>query len=160
MLNENNTNKLNDVLNVLETNFQRLNFAYLRNEKFLPFTKSILQDLDPEQISFVDQYIFRFAKIQDIMGDKLFGMILELVEEYNDSLAFIDKLNKLEKLEVIKDKEEWIYLRKLRNEVSHEYPLLDDEAVASLNNLFRSKDKLMDIYHSCLNYLHKRRIIE
>jgi hypothetical protein len=38
MLNEDNSNKLNDVLNVLETNFQRLNFAYLRNEKFLPFT--------------------------------------------------------------------------------------------------------------------------
>lgn len=159
MLNEDNSNKLKDILNVLETNFQRLNFAYLRNEKFLPFTKSVLHGLDPEQISFVDQYIFRFAKIQDIMGEKLFGIILESVEEPIVSLAFIDILNKLEKLEVIIDKEEWIYLRKLRNEVSHEYPLVDDDAVASLNSLFRSKDKLMGIYHSCLNYLQKRRII-
>ena len=159
MLNADNGEKLKDILNILETNFQRLNFAFSRTEKLIPFSKSILQNLDPEQISFIDQYIFRFAKIQDMMGEKLFRMILEAVEEDTDSLAFIDVLNKLEKLEVLPDKTEWLYLRKLRNEVSHEYPSIDDITVSVLNNIFSSKDKLTRMYRSCIDYLGKRNII-
>jgi uncharacterized protein YutE (UPF0331/DUF86 family) len=159
MLNADNGEKLKDILNILETNFQRLNFAFSRTEKLMPFSKSILQNLEPEQISFIDQYIFRFAKIQDMMGEKLFRMILEAVEEETDSLAFIDVLNKLEKLEVLPDKTEWLYLRKLRNEVSHEYPSIDDMTVSILNNIFSSKDKLTGMYRSCIDYLEKRKII-
>jgi hypothetical protein len=159
MLNADNREKLKDILNILETNFQRLNFAFSRTEKLMPFSKSILQNLEPEQISFIDQYIFRFAKIQDMMGERLFRMILEAVEEETDSLAFIDVLNKLEKLEVLQDKTEWLYLRKLRNEVSHEYPSIDDMTVNILNNIFSSKDKLTGMYRSCIDYLEKRKII-
>lgn len=159
MLNADNGEKLKDILNILETNFQRLNFAFSRTEKLLPFSKSTLQNLEPEQISFIDQYIFRFAKIQDMMGEKLFRMILEAVEEETDSLAFIDVLNKLEKLEVLPDKTEWLYLRKLRNEVSHEYPSIDDMTVSILNNIFSSKDKLTKLYKLCIDYLEKREII-
>jgi peptidyl-tRNA hydrolase len=74
MLNTDNESKLKDILNMLETNFQRLNFAFSRTEMLLPVSRSILQNLEPEQISFIEQYIFRFAKIQDIMGEKLFRM--------------------------------------------------------------------------------------
>jgi len=88
MLNADNGEKLKDILNIPETNFQRLNFAFSRTEKLLPFCKSTLQNLEPEQISYIDQYIFHFAKIQDMMGEKLFRRILEAVEEETDSLAF------------------------------------------------------------------------
>lgn len=159
MLNTENKDKLNDILNVLETSFQRLNFAFSRIKTLLPFSKSILIKLEPEEISFIDQYIFRFAKIQDIMGEKLFRMILEAVEEDNDSLAYIDVLNKLEKLEVFPDKTEWLFLRKLRNEVSHEYPLIDDETAAALNNLLGSKEKLTTFFQACVNFLESRKII-
>ena len=159
MLDENSTDKLNKILNLLDTNFQRLTYAWSRIESLLPFTVSAIENLEPEQISFVDQYIYRFAKIQDIMGEKLFRMILEIVEEETDSLAFIDLLNKLEQLEIIPDKTEWLFLRKLRNEVSHEYPLIDDESVTSLNSLFNSKENLTGFYQACKTYLQKRKII-
>lgn len=159
MLDENYIDKLKKILNMLETNFERLNYAYSRIEYLLPFSVPIINKLKAEQISFVDQYIFRYSKIQDIMGEKLFRMILEAVEENTASFAFIDILNKLEKLEVLPDKSEWIYLRKLRNEVSHEYPLVDEEAVVALNSLFNSKGKLTDFYKSCVEYLRKRTII-
>lgn len=71
-------------------------------------------------------------------------------------MAFIDILNRLEKLYVIPDKSEWLELRKLRNEVSHEYPVIDDEAISDLNRLFNSKQKLEEFYYSCKNYLDKR----
>ena len=159
MLDENSTDKLKKILSLLDTNFQRLNYAYSRIEPLLPFNISKVENLKPEQISFIDQYIYRFAKIQDIMGEKLFRMILEILEEPLESLAFIDLLNKLEQLDVIPDKSDWLYLRKLRNEVSHEYPLVDDETVASLNSLVNFKNKLNQFYQACRSYLEKRRLV-
>ncbi len=53
----------------------------------------------------------------------------------------------------------WLYLRKLRNEVSHEYPMVDEEAVVALNSLFNSKKELTEFYRLCINYLEKHAII-
>lgn len=43
----------------------------------------------------------RFDKLQNIIGLKIFPIIINLLEE--DAVAFIDKLNKLEKLGYIED---------------------------------------------------------
>jgi hypothetical protein len=128
-------------------------------KEYFPIDNEISEKLEEDQISYMDQYIFRFAKIQDIMGEKLFRLILESVEEYSDSLAFIDILNRMEKLGVLEDKSDWINLRKLRNEVSHEYPLADQRTFAGLNELFDSKDKLISYYHSCMSFLSSRQIL-
>jgi len=141
---------------MLEINFECLNYASTRIESLLPFSTERIQSLEVEQISFIDLYIFRFSKIQDIMGEKLFRMILESVKEETESFAFINIRAKLEQLEVLPDKTEWLYLRKLRNEESHEYPLVDEEAVAALNNLINSREKLAEYYKSCIDYLEKR----
>jgi len=62
----------------------------------------------------------RFGKLQDIIGSKIFPLILNLLEE--DAVAFIDKLNKLEKLGYIEDANWWIELREIRNKIAHYYP--------------------------------------
>ena len=151
--------KLGNILKLLEINFGRLDYAFSRIEAILPLSTAEIQKLRDEQISFIDQFIFRFSKIQDIMGDKLFRMVLQAVEESTESLAFIDILNKLEQLEVIPDKTDWLYLRKLRNEVSHDYPLLDEEAIVALNSLFGSKEKLSDAYKGCIEFLKRRSVL-
>ena len=76
-MDENYSDKLNKILKLLDINFERLNYAFSRTESLLPFDNPGIQNLEAEQISFIDQYIFRFSKIQDIMGEKLFRMILE-----------------------------------------------------------------------------------
>ena len=159
MLDNANIDKLTKILKLLEINFERLEYSYSRIDLLLPLNASKIANLEAEQISFIDQYIFRFTKIQDIMGEKLFRMILESVDEKTESMAFIDILNKLEQLEVFPDKTEWLYLRKLRNEVSHEYPMVDEEAVVALDSLFNSKEKLKLFHKSCIDYLKKYTII-
>lgn len=148
--------KIKNTLDQLEINVQRLNYAFSRLEKIFPLDNNIISEIEPEYISFMDQYIFRFAKTQDLMGGKLFPMILQAIGEETDKLAFLDILNRLEKLNIIADKSDWLELRKLRNEVSHEYPIIDEQAVSSLNNLFNAKQKLEDFFYSCKNYLDKR----
>ena len=157
MLISNLNEKLDDTKKIIHIHFKRLNYASSRLEKILPLTLESLSVISDEQVSFIDQYIFRFAKIQDSMGEKLFPLLLETLGEEISSLAFIDLLHKLEKLGIILDKQDWLYLRKLRNEVSHEYPLADQESLTAMNSLFSHKNKLWEIFQSCLNYLESRK---
>lgn len=67
--------KIENTLCQLEINFQRLNYAFSRLENIIPLTQNIISEIESEQISFIDKYIFRFAKTQDLMWGKLFPMI-------------------------------------------------------------------------------------
>jgi len=62
-------------------------------EKYAALTKQEVQALD--------QYLFRFSKLQDTMGDKLFKLIVAQYQQNTEQLTFIDMLNKLERLEYI-----------------------------------------------------------
>ncbi len=153
MLNDADKDKLSQTIKSININFERLNFALKKTESLLPLTISIYNNIQPENISYIDQYIFRFSKIQDLMAEKLFRLVLIAVEEDIESKSFLNILDKLEQLNVLNNKNEWIYLRKLRNEVSHEYPLLDDDALSALNKLFETHSSLANVYQRCLDFL-------
>jgi len=42
--------------------------------------------------------------------------------------------------------ESWVYIRELRNTVSHDYPLGTKEVVDSLNELIRQVETIKNIY--------------
>ena len=111
--------------------------------------------LNEVQMSFIDQMIYRFSKLQDTMGEKIFPAILELVGEEVKKLTFIDRLNRLEELELLY-KDEWMSLRKDRNEIAHEYSFNQDEVVDSINLIFNKVDKLLEIYDNIYNYCFER----
>jgi len=77
---------------------------------------------DFEKVKTIDTFIYRFIKMQDMMGDKLFKVFLDEIGEYKDSMSLLDVLDKLEKLEIIEQALKWMEYRKLRNNLTHEYP--------------------------------------
>jgi hypothetical protein len=85
------------------------------------------------------------------MGEKLFGTILLLLGEDFSKKPFIDMLNRLEKLELL-DKQEWMNLRIIRNNVAHEYSYNVSELVDSLNDIFQVKDRLLLFYDTFYSY--------
>jgi hypothetical protein len=103
-----------------------------------------LNDID---ISFIDQLIFRFSKLQDTMGEKIFPFILILSKEDVKKKTFIDILNRLEELGVV-DKAEWLKLREIRNDIAHEYSFNRDEVVDSIMAIYKVSDELVDSYNS------------
>ena len=107
-------------------------------EKYRVLIKDEVQD--------IDQYIFRFLKLQDTMGDKIFKIILKKYEESDNSVPFIDLLNKLEKYGCITSAKEWAYLRKLRNEVAHQYDDEAEEMTQAINALLMQKEIIINIY--------------
>ena len=98
----------------------------------MPLNEDSYLNLSDDEVEHIDQFLFRFAKLQDTIGEKLFKLILLALDEKVDNKPFIDILNKLEKLELIDSADKWRELRDIRNELAHSY---DDEAEEMASNI-------------------------
>ncbi len=121
----------------------------------MPLDVNRYNTLDEILMSFIDQIVFRFSKLQDTMGEKIFPKILILLGEDIKKLSFIDRLNRLEELELLY-KDEWMFLRKIRNEIAHEYSFNQKEIVDSINLVFEKIDDLLRIYQDIYSYCFKK----
>lgn len=137
----------------IERSFQACDKHLLRMDEavrdmrpVMPLTKDVYRELSNEDVRCMDQFVYRFSKFQDMMGAKLFHYILEWLQEDVSTLSMIDVLNKLERLRIMDDAREWLYIRELRNAVAHDYPLDEGEVINSLNELFTQQENLRKIY--------------
>lgn len=113
--------KIRNVLAECALHQKRIHYALSKLKQFMPLTIDDYKSLNDEQIEALDQFLFRFSKLQDTIGQRLFTGILELQEEAFKTLSFLDLLNRLEQLHVIDNKEQWLVLRNMRNNLAHEY---------------------------------------
>jgi hypothetical protein len=148
--------KLNEAVQLCTIHSQRMSFAWEKIKIHFPLDKEKYLRLRPEDLSFFDQLIFRFSKMQDSMGGKLFPVILENLGEEIKGVPFIDQLNKLEELNIIGGADEWILLRETRNIVTHEYPFITDEVIQGLNLLSKHYLLIMEIWKRVEMYINKR----
>lgn len=148
--------KLNEAVQLCTVHSQRMSFAWEKIKIHFPLDKEKYLRLLPEDLSFFDQLIFRFSKMQDSMGGKLFPVILENLGEEIKGVPFIDQLNKLEELNIIGSADEWILLRETRNIVTHEYPFITDEVIQGLNLLSKHYLLIMEIWKRVEMYINKR----
>ncbi len=125
---------------------QRIQEAYSDLQSIIPINAAKYKTLTKQEVQALDQYLFRFSKLQDTMGDKLFKLIVEQYQQSIEQLSFIDMLNKLEKLEYINSAKEWIYLRKVRNEIAHQYDDEAEEMSQAINNILHQKSIIISIY--------------
>lgn len=112
----------------------------------LPIQCDKYQTLTSDEVRCLDQFIFRFSKLQDAMGAKLFRYILEHLNEDISSLPMRDILNRPERYNIIPSVSEWIYVRELINEIAHDYPIDDQEVVQAINELINKTDLPLEIY--------------
>jgi hypothetical protein len=121
--------KVEKALKECEIHLKRMAYARGKLAELMPMDEQGYLALTEAQIESLDQYIFRYIKMQDAMGERLFRQMLDLLEEPARSQPFLDKLNRLEQLGAISSKEAWLKLRNLRNLLTHEYE--DDSASMS-----------------------------
>jgi hypothetical protein len=99
----------------------------------------------------IDLLLFRYMRLQDALGGRLFPALLEAGSEEPVESAFIDKLHALERLGVIDSSEAWMELRALRNQMAHDYP--DPEIRARiLAEAVRSAPELVRALAAALRY--------
>jgi len=145
-MNERYVEKLLKILKECDKHLLRLNSASRKMSSFMPLTPHKYEILTEDEIEHIDQFLFRFSKLQDAMGQKLFKNFLSALDEDITHFAFIDILNKLEKIEILEDINIWRELREYRNELSHNYD--DDPQITSeiISNLYSKKEIIEAIY--------------
>lgn len=86
-----------------------------------PFTPERVAalDHDPELAERVDAFVSRFGRLQDTLGDKLLPTLLSALGE--NPAPKIDMLDRAERLGLIQSSDQWMQLRRLRNQMIHEY---------------------------------------
>jgi len=104
-----------------------------------------------EHLAYSDQIIYRFSKLQDCMGAKLFKSVL-LYEGENVNKPFLDILNQLEAIDII-TVDEWFEIWDLRNEIAHDYEDNDEIAINILNTIYKLKIDLKETLDAILGLL-------
>ena len=144
--------RLKKVISECDKHLKRINSAYLKMSMFMPLDASRYQQLSDDEIEPIDQFLYRFAKLQDAMGEKLFLLILEFLKEENTTnKPFIDILNRLEQLGLLENKNVWLELRKIRNTIAHQYEDEPEQASAALNAIYAAKPTIETIYFALKN---------
>ncbi len=156
------TLRMEKLINECDKHVQRMNHAYTKMALFMPLDISRYNQLSEDEVEHIDQFLFRFAKLQDAMGEKLFILMLEFLEEENPkSKPFIDTLNRLEQLGLLEDKNTWLELRKIRNNIAHQYEDDPKQASEALNSIYAAKPTLERIFQSIkTRYISMRGSVE
>lgn len=96
-------------------------------------------DLSKMERFAINTLIFRFSKLQDLLGGKLFRSYLSVVGYPVEGIGYFELLRELEK-EGVLNLDDWNFLRALRNEIAHDYPQEMAEMLEKVN-LFVEKSK-------------------
>jgi branched-subunit amino acid aminotransferase/4-amino-4-deoxychorismate lyase len=112
---------LADALRQCELHAQRMQSACRRIG--FPLQASQLAAEDEALITLLDQFVFRYAKLQDTLGEHVLrqfctGVLLEPVEDavLADVLALLERKGYLTEFQ-------WRVQRSMRNALTHEYPV-------------------------------------
>ncbi|MFN4220467.1 MAG: hypothetical protein ACK4GJ_06080 [bacterium] len=125
-----------------------ITYSLKKLKKILPLDASKYQKLTKNQKLTLDSLLFRFAKLQDTLGNKIIRNALKILAEDIENLSFIDILNKAEKIGLIDNVDKWLELRYIRNEISHEYEEDYRILAEKLNNFFEAVILLLKTYEN------------
>ena len=75
----------------------------------------------------LDAFVGRFGRLQDNLGDKLLPQLLDAMAEPVG--AVMENLDRAEKLGWLRSADTWLEIRKLRNQMVHEY--IEDPVILS-----------------------------
>jgi len=143
----------------LDTSYLHLNRADDNYQEMLGFIIDASIYEDKEKIKTIDAFIFRFIKLQDFMGDKLFKVLLKSVGEYKDNMALIDCLDKLEKINIIETADQWMNYRLIRNKLTHEYSTNQQEMLAGIQLAMLYFKEIKNILENINSYAQEKSLI-
>ena len=142
------------IIDEIQLHFKRVESILPEIESWLPLKTEDFDDI--EKVKTIDSFIYRFIKIQDKMGEKLFPAVLQLLQEYDRGMPFIDMLNRLERLRLLPNADEWIDFRNLRNTLTHEYPDNEDEIIQAIEIALDAYKTMLNVFSKMSEELKKR----
>ena len=122
--------RLTDVLHILE--------------ELYPLTSDKIESISLENRDKLDVLAFRFSKLQDLLGTKIFREYLMVLQYPVEGKNFLELLKELDREKII-NIDKWSEFRGIRNSISHDYPFEEDEKLEAINYLIKNVKYLIDI---------------
>ena len=121
-----------------------------------PFTEERAALLESDQLlgERVDAFVGRFGRLQDTLGDKLLPNLLSFLKE--QPRAFIDNLDKAERLRWIDSADAWVDASQLRNRMVHEYMENLSRFVDAINTAHQFVPMLASAVEAMTQEVHSR----
>lgn len=139
---------------------ERLGVAIWEADRHLDTLTEALRDWDAEpaanypelesdrsRVRIVDQILFRYAKLQDALGERLIPATLAVLREPFEDRPVRDRLNRLEKLGYL-DVDQWLSWRETRNRLAHEYPDAPELRFAAVEAAIQAARDLCECYRA------------
>lgn len=138
--------KIDAILKVAEIHVKTLQSTLDDLEKKYPFTESFVVNMQTTDLRTLETMNSRFGKLQDLVGTKIIDLYLMSESQPIEGLSMLDKVHKLEKLNMLDTEDIWGELRRVRNNISHEYPDAPAFAAKQLNHVYKLAPILISIY--------------
>ena len=98
----------------------------LQDMALLALTPAQYSQLSKADRRLLDQFAYRYTRLQDDMGTRLMPAVLKALGEDVAPMSAIDRFARLEQLGWLPSADAWATLRQIRNQFTHDYP--DDVA--------------------------------
>lgn len=138
-----------------EIHVARANYALSECAFSFPIDKKNYENLNEKDIQALDQFIYRYTKLQDKIGSSLIKNTAYILDYSYENKTFIDILNLLEKHGIIKSANEWNILRALRNSLSHEYETDSMRQIEIINEARESYNILLNTFENIKSLVEK-----
>lgn len=136
--------KLKQHLHEAIKHIERLEAAQKTLSRLYPLDQIKLDNLSPEEMDKLDVLAFRFAKLQDLLGSKIFREYLSILEFPVEGKNFLTLLKELDKEQIV-DLDIWSEFRAVRNNISHDYPYDNSEKIDAVNYLIENVNYLTNL---------------
>ncbi|MFM1907258.1 MAG: hypothetical protein RLZZ591_935 [Pseudomonadota bacterium] len=93
----------------------------------------------------LDQFAYRYTRLQDDMGARLMPSVLRALGEEIAPMSAIDRFSRLEQLGWLKSADDWLILRQVRNQFAHDYPDSPAERFERLQAAIQAARQLLTI---------------
>ena len=135
--------RIHEIIKIADIHAEKIKKALGKISSLFPTSKSTIEEISEDDFLWIELLVNRFAKLQDFMGSKLIDAFLESKGEVIDNLTMIDKIHRLEKLNLIESAAVWTHMREIRNHLAHEYPDHPELISEYLNQMFELTSKLL-----------------
>ncbi len=142
--------KLERYFEEAKKHIQKIKSAKEILQNVMPLNEKSLVKLSEREQDKLDILIFRFAKLQDLLGRKIFRSILDF-SGYESNVPFVEILSELEREGLI-EINRWMALRDARNAIAHEYPNEEGKIVDELNFIYEEIEYLTQLTQKLEEY--------
>jgi hypothetical protein len=141
---------LKEYLEIANIHIKRANEA-LKNLSIIDLNSKSFDD--NHIVVHIDSFIFRFIKLQDYLGKKIFPELLVKIDVEQNDMPLIDVLDRLEKIGLLPDSDRWIDYRDVRNKLTYEYPEDKTNLIAGIQEAMIYFVEIKQIVHQIETYI-------